>query len=146
MKRIACAIDLCSQMRLKHSIFRTAATALLTVAIPGAGMAADQHVVSIAELRQQMVSAGQTRAANLQKTEALLSSPPVEKILRDAKIEPQQMQTAVAGLSDDELARLASRADKIQNDITAGALSNQELTYIVIALATAVIILVIVRP
>jgi hypothetical protein len=40
--------------------------------------------------------------------------------------------------------RLVARTDKLQHDVAAGALSNQQITYILIALATAVIILVIV--
>jgi len=47
-------------------------------------------------------------------------------------------------LNDQELARLAARAEKANSDFAAGSLTNQELTYIVIALGTAVLILVIV--
>lgn len=117
----------------------------MSLAIPAACMASEDHVISIPELRQQIASSAQIRDANLEKTRALLSSPQVDKILRGAKMDPDKIQDGVAGLSDDELAHIASRADKIQADITAGALTNQELTYIVIALATAVIILVIVK-
>src|SRR5215469_13653730 len=111
---------------IKDSIYRTGLAAFLCVLLPAAAMAADQHVVSIDELHQQMVSAAQTRETNLGKTAALLSSPRVETILHQAKMDPQKIQTAVAGLSDDELAHLALRADAIQNDITAGSLTNQE--------------------
>jgi hypothetical protein len=44
-------------------------------------------------------------------------------------------------LDDGELARLADRTRSIDNDLKAGALSNEHLTYIVIALATAVIVI-----
>ena len=55
------------------------------------------------------------------------------------------MQKAVATLSPDELARLASRTNQLQRDFAVGALTNQELTYIVIALAAAVIVLIAVK-
>lgn len=132
-------------MLLSGAKVRTALVVLLSVVVPAALMASDEHVISIGELRQQMVSTAQMRASNLHKTEAFLSSPAVRGILRDAKVDPAKIQSAVAGLSDDELADLASRTGKIQKDITAGSLSNQELTYIVIALATAVIIIVILK-
>jgi hypothetical protein len=67
-----------------------------------------------------------------------------EKAIKRAGFDRNTVVRAVATLSDDELSRLSARAERAQQDLAAGALSNQELTYIVIALATAVIILVIV--
>jgi hypothetical protein len=55
-----------------------------------------------------------------------------------------KVEKAIPLLNDEELSRLASQCRQVENDISAGALSNQEITYILIALATAVIILVIV--
>lgn len=48
-------------------------------------------------------------------------------------------------LSDDELAGLASRIDSAQTDFAGGSLDNEHITYIIIALAAAVIVLVLVR-
>ena len=56
-----------------------------------------------------------------------------------------QVKTAVSQLNDDELARLQSRTEKVQRDLAAGSLTNQELTYIIIALATAVIVILILK-
>ena len=55
-----------------------------------------------------------------------------------------KVEKAIPLLSDEELSQLASQCRQVGNDISAGSLSNQEITYILIALATAVIILVIV--
>jgi hypothetical protein len=74
----------------------------------------------------------------------LFSSPQAKKALSATRMDAGKIADAVALLDDAELARLSQRASKAQADFAAGALSNQELTYIVIALATAVIILVIV--
>jgi hypothetical protein len=59
-------------------------------------------------------------------------------------MDQSKVRQAVSFLSDEELARLAARATRIENDFAAGALNNQQITYILIALATAVVILVIV--
>ena len=41
--------------------------------------------------------------------------------------------------------KLAAQTRQIQNDFAAGALTNQQITYILIALGTAVIVLIAVR-
>ncbi len=46
--------------------------------------------------------------------------------------------------TDQELATLAQRAENPDDKVVGGSLSNQELTYIVIALAAAVLVLIIV--
>jgi len=55
------------------------------------------------------------------------------------------VQKAVATLSPDELARLAARTNQIQRDFAAGSLTNEQLTYIVIAIGAAVIVLIAVH-
>jgi hypothetical protein len=45
-------------------------------------------------------------------------------------------------LSDEEVADLSARAEEPSPDVAGGALSNEHLTYIVIALAAAVIVLI----
>src|SRR5437762_12308278 len=96
------------------------------------------HVVPITELRQPAVSAADGREASLARLDRFFSEGRVAQGLHSAKLDGAQVRQAVALLSDEELGRMTSRADKIQSDLAAGALSNQELTYIVIALATAV--------
>jgi hypothetical protein len=107
-------------------------------------MAAENHVVPLAELRQEAVSTKLKRDADLATVGKLLNLQPVQKALTKANLESKQVHQAASLLSDSELARLASRAAQLRADVEAGALSNLHLTYIVIALATAVIILVIV--
>jgi len=71
-------------------------------------------------------------------------SEPARKAFETVKLDPAKVSQALAFLNDDELARLAAQSEKIQHDVAAGALTNQQITYILIALGTAVIILVIV--
>jgi hypothetical protein len=107
--------------------------------------AAENHVVSPAELQQATASAGHTRQQNIDKVEEFFSSDQAEKAMKSAHLDSVQIKKAVPTLSDQELARLASRADKAQKDFAAGALNNQQITYILIALGTAVVVLVLVH-
>lgn len=106
---------------------------------------AEQHVVSPNEMRRSLGAATRNREQKLAQFDRLLSKDGVRNALQTAKIEPGQVRDAAALLSDEELGRLAIQAGKLERDIAAGALSNQELTYIVIALATAVIVIVILK-
>ncbi|HKW98551.1 MAG TPA: hypothetical protein VJN43_12515 [Bryobacteraceae bacterium] len=106
---------------------------------------ADDHIVPAPVLHQSVRSAAQAREANLVKIEKLFSSEPAQNAFRTIKIDPARVTRGIALLSDDEIARLAAQSEKIENDLAAGALTNQQITYILIALATAVIILVIVE-
>ncbi len=108
-------------------------------------LAAQNHVVSPSELQQVTLSASRTRQQNINKVEKLFSSEQAEKALKSAHLNPIQIKKAVPSLSDQELARLASRADKAQNDFAAGALTNQQITYILIAIGAAVIVLIAVH-
>jgi len=107
-------------------------------------MLAQQHVVSSADLRRDAAAAAQVRETNQAKVLKFFSSDPAKKALKSASLPYERVEKAVSQLSDEELARLAARTDKVQNDFAAGALNNQQVTYIIIALATAVIILILV--
>ena len=102
------------------------------------------HVVPLAELQANMVAAGQQRQENLSRLERFFTGESAEKALQSAHLSGSQVRNVVAMLDDQELARLAARSEKATSDFAAGTLTNQELTYIVIALGTAVLILVIV--
>ena len=102
-----------------------------------------EHVVAPAELQQATASAARSRQQNIDKVEKFFSSEQAEKALKSAHLDAVQVKQAVPTLSNQELARLASQADKAQKDFVAGALTNQQITYILIALATAVIVLIL---
>jgi hypothetical protein len=102
------------------------------------------HIVSTRDLQQAVRATAQARQDNLAKVDQFFSSQPARKAFATVKLDPAKVSHAVSSLSDEELARLATQTDKLQRDVSAGALSNQQITYILIALATAVIILVIV--
>ncbi len=108
-------------------------------------VAAQSQAVSPSELQKAMSEAARNRQKNRDDVQAFFSSEPVRHALKTGKVDYQRVQKAVVTLSPDELARLASRTNQLQRDFAAGALTNQELTYIVIALAAAVIVLIAVK-
>src|SRR4051812_6966637 len=107
-------------------------------------VAAQTPVVSSSELRQAIETVTQTREKNLEDVRSFFSSDQARAALKTGKIDYQKVDKAVATLSPEELARLAAKTNQIQKDFAAGALDNQQITYILIALATAVIVLLIV--
>lgn len=106
---------------------------------------AQDHVVTSSDLQKDLNKAAQTRRAKEAKIEALLRTPQAKKALATANIDYKTVEKGVPLLSDHELAQLSARADKAQADFAAGSLTNEQLTYIIIALATAVIVLIIVK-
>jgi hypothetical protein len=117
---------------------------LICMGLQTAVQAAPQdHVVPLREMEQRIAGQTNQRRANLGKVEAFLSTSKVEEVLRSAKLDSQALRSAAQLLSDEELAKLASRADKAKADIQGGALTNLELTYIVIALVTALVVVII---
>jgi len=106
---------------------------------------AQSHVVSPADLQQQAVAASQVRQHNLDSVQRILATPAAEKAMKSAKIDAQQVSTAVSTLNDQELAQLAARADKAQADFSAGTLSERDLILIILGFAILVLIIVAVR-
>ena len=120
-----------------------AVTLILFLLIPQF-VGAQSPAVSSSELRQAVEAAAQIRQKNLDDVRTFFASEPVRAALKSGKVDYQKVERAVATISPEELARLAVRTNQIQQDFAAGALTNQQLTYIVIALATAVIVILIV--
>lgn len=121
------------------------ATALVAAFAVPQNVSAQDHVVSSTELQKDVLSAAQARKDHIASLEKLFSSDQGQQALKSANIDYKIVQNGISSLSDDELARLAARADQAQKDFAAGSLTNEQITYILIALATAVIILIIVH-
>jgi hypothetical protein len=117
---------------------------MVRIFLPPDVMAQD-HVVSSAELRKDLTTAAQVRQDNRAKVVRFFSSDQAKGALQSASLSGERILKAVPQLGDDELIRLTSLTDKFERDFAAGALNNQEITYILIALGTAVIVLVLVK-
>jgi hypothetical protein len=111
---------------------------------PGTAVAGD-HVVNASELHARLAQATQARQSNVSKIQEFLAAEAVQQTLRSAGLDAHRLELAVPLLSDEELGRLAALSTKAQTDFRGGSLSRTELIYIIIALATALIVLLIVE-
>jgi hypothetical protein len=136
---------MCSALlRLTRSLVGTLFVVLFL--IPQNAVAqATQHVVSPSDLEKAAVDASQARQKNLDTLNNFLSSDKAKEALESANIDPQQVKKAVAGLSDDELAKLAARAQKAQDDFAAGSIGDRDLLIILVCIAILILIIVAVR-
>jgi hypothetical protein len=133
------------QFDLRQSLRVAVATLLVALFIVPTDALAQSHVVSPADLQKEAVAASQVRQHNLDSVQRLLSTPAAEKALKSAKMDMQQVKTAVSTLNDQELAQLAAKADKAQADFAAGTLSERDLILIILGIAILVLIIVAVR-
>jgi pyruvate/2-oxoglutarate dehydrogenase complex dihydrolipoamide acyltransferase (E2) component len=140
-----------SETRKPFLVTLMAVLLVLAPAVTPAAMAqtpvtqAPQHVVSPAELQQAVAASARARQQKEASVEKFLTSPSARQTLKKAGMNYQEVRQAVPFLSSSELANLSARADSAQREFDAGAMTNQQLTYIIIALATAVIVLVLVK-
>jgi hypothetical protein len=122
------------------------AVSIAAFAVPRNVIAQDsQHLVSPSDLQKATVDASQSRMQNIDALNSFFSSDQAQKALQSAHMNPQEVKKAVAGLSDQELAQLASRAQKAQSDFSAGNMSNYDLLIILICIAALILIIVAVR-
>lgn len=132
-------------MRIRGIELRAATAAVLAgvmaVTAP-AGLSAADHVVPPEALTLQLEADSARRAADEQALQELFLSS--RDTLESAGLDADQVTAGVAALDDEDLATLAERARAFQAEVAAGALNNQQITYILIALGTAIIVLLIV--
>jgi hypothetical protein len=128
---------------LWQSIRLLAACFILTLC--ATGILAQSHVVNQTDIHKELVNAAQTRHQNLQKVKNLFSSDETRKAMEASKISPEKVAAAISMLSDDELARLASRADKLDQDFAAGRLSDRDLLFVILGAAAIILIIVAAR-
>ena len=115
----------------------------MVFAIPVDLMAETAHVVSPSDLQKQAVAATQVREQNVKKVRSFLSGPVAEQAMQKAHIDATRVRNAVANLNDQELAQLATRADKAQHDFAAGYLTTRDIALIILAVAVIILIIVV---
>ncbi len=129
----------------KNPLCRVLALFLSGMLLVHPAIAREDHVVKASDLKEAMMDASRLRQENLADVHDFFSSKPAARALKMARLDPIKVDRAVSLLDDRELAQLSARTNKIREDFIAGALTNQQLTYIIIALATAVIVILIVE-
>lgn len=105
----------------------------------------EQHVVSATALQRAVAASVARRQAQVAAVEGFLSTAGARRAMRKAGLNYRVVRHAIPLLSQAEVANLAARASKAQQRFKAGSLTNQQLTYIIIALATAVIVIVLLK-
>jgi Flp pilus assembly protein TadB len=128
---------------LWQSIRLLAACFLLTLC--ATCILAQSHVVSQTDIHKELVNTAQKRQQNLEKVKSLFSSAETRKAMEASKISPEKIDAAISTLSDDELARLASRAEGLNKEFAAGTLSERDLLIIIVGIAVLILVIVAVR-
>jgi len=108
-----------------------------------ANMLAADHVVSSGDLHQAALSAVSDREQNIAKLRDFLSSDEARKAVAESKLDPVKINTAIAQLDNQELARLAARADQAQKDFAAGSLTRKQTTLIIVGVIVVAVIIAI---
>jgi len=130
------------------SLFRQSLSLLLLFTlgvVPVLPQTAADHIVSVSDLHQSIRAAAQARQSNLAKLEKFLSTESARKVLMAVKLDSAQVTQAISALSDEELFRLATQSERIQNDVVAGEGGKQRLLkYVILGAATTILIWVIV--
>jgi hypothetical protein len=126
-------------------MMRKTLSLLIILTLAFTGVFADDHIVAPGELHGKLLGAAQARQSNVAKIERFLSNDYVQKAIKITGVDATKVSQAVSLLSDEELTRIAAKTSQIESNFAAGALNNQQITYILIALATAVIVLIIVK-
>ncbi|HTW47072.1 MAG TPA: hypothetical protein VMD92_03930 [Acidobacteriaceae bacterium] len=104
---------------------------------------ADTHLVSPAQLQQQVQSASADRQKNIAALTQFLSTPMAVGRMKSEHIDPAQVKNAIPSLSDAELADLSARATSAQQQFAAGTLSNNDLLIIILILVVVILIAII---
>jgi hypothetical protein len=129
-----------------HGLFNIAVVTTVVWSLVISSLAyAQVPIVTHDELKQALVNSANARKENLAQVRSFFSGEVARKALKAGHVDFGRVQKAVSALDADDLARLAAQTKRLQSDLAAGALTNQQITYILIALATAVIVLVAVR-
>jgi hypothetical protein len=131
-------------MRLNLQNVRNIVLIVVVLFAPTLTVRGEDHLVSTSDLHDTLAKSAKARQANLEKVQRFFSSERMRQTLASTKTDLKKVENAVHLLSDEELARLATQTEKVQADLAAGAMDNQQITYVVIALAAAVLVLVLV--
>lgn len=99
-----------------------------------------EHVVSSQALEQRVQQSSTVREQNVKTVTDFLSTPTAERVMRDSKVDPVQIRTAIPTLSDQELASLSARASDTQQKLAAGTLGIGLLTLIILLIVVIIVV------
>ena len=132
-------------MKETRLLFLTYMAVLIGMSLVSSTLAQD-HIVGKSVLRDSIRETALERTVQMRRVEEFFSSPEVTRVLeRYSFLGLERITEGVSTLSEQELATLTQQIEELDEEVRAGALSNEHLTYIVIALAAAVIVLIAVN-
>ena len=124
----------------------TASTLIYLVGVPHGSFAQNsEHLVSPADMQKAVVDAAQARQQKIDTLNQFFSFDKARQAMQASQINPQQVKSAIGTLNDEELAQMASRANKAQKDFAAGRIDDRDLLIILVAIAALILIIVAVR-
>jgi hypothetical protein len=125
------------------------ATMLLAAAVTAGPMwaqsQADQHVVSLGELNKAAAGPTETRRANEAEIRQLFATVDGQKALKSVNVDYAKIDRAVSSMSDEDVARISSRARELNRDFSGGSLSDHDLLLILIIALIVIILIVVLR-
>jgi hypothetical protein len=114
-----------------------------TAPAPATSAPADDHIVSLQALNQQVVLSAAERQQDIATVTAFLATPIAERTMQNSHIDAVQVRTAVPTLSDKELKDLAARSADAQQKFAAGGLSGTLLTLIVLGIIVIIVVAIV---
>lgn len=111
-------------------------------AVPAPVRAGD-HVVPPQDFRTDVRNASRARRENAERLRTFLHSDLARPALAAANLTAKKADKAIALLSDEELSRLASQADRLSNDFAAGRLTNAQITYIILGAILIIVVAIV---
>jgi exonuclease VII large subunit len=100
----------------------------------------EQHLISPAQMQQQVQNTTLTRQQNIDTLNQFVSTPQAVQAMKDAKIDPVQVKNAIPTLSNAELANLTARAQHAQQQFAAGGLGTLAIALIIIAVVLIILL------
>lgn len=101
---------------------------------------AQDHVVSPGQIQSEVSSASATRRQNENELRSFLATKEMQKVIKSQGADPQVVMNGVSQLSNAELANLAARSQKAQQDFAAGTIGLGIFTLIGIIVVVIILI------
>lgn len=103
------------------------------------------HAVTPGQLRHDVQKAADTRQANEAAVREMFASDQAKETLKSAGVDYKQVDQAISQVSDEDLTRMAQRAQEVNKNFAAGRLDDRDLLIILVVAVAIVIIIVAAR-
>lgn len=103
------------------------------------------HAVSPNQLHKDLQKAADTRQANETAVREMFASDQAKETLKSAGIDYKQVDQAISQVSDEDLTRMAQRAQEVNKNFAAGRMDDRDLLIILLVAVAIVLIIVAAR-